>query len=84
MAATKSEFESLTGGRIIEGYSLTEGMMACLVNPLKGRAKLGSIGCRCPTLTRASSTPRRASASCARRGRRARDRRTAVDEGVLA
>jgi long-chain acyl-CoA synthetase len=48
MAATKEEFESLTGGRIIEGYSLTEGMMACLVNPLKGRAKLGSIGLPLP------------------------------------
>ena len=48
MAATKEEFESLTGGRIIEGYSLTEGMMACLVNPLKGRAKLGSIGVPLP------------------------------------
>jgi hypothetical protein len=29
------------GGRIIEGYSLTEGMMACLVNPMKGNAKIG-------------------------------------------
>ena len=48
MAATKDEFESMTGGRIIEGYSLTEGMMACLVNPLKGRAKLGSIGVPLP------------------------------------
>jgi long-chain acyl-CoA synthetase len=48
MAATKEEFERLTGGRIIEGYSLTEGMMACLVNPLKGRAKLGSIGLPLP------------------------------------
>jgi long-chain acyl-CoA synthetase len=48
MAATKAEFESLTGGRIIEGYSLTEGMMACLVNPLRGLAKLGSIGVPLP------------------------------------
>jgi long-chain acyl-CoA synthetase len=48
MAATKDEFESMTGGRIIEGYSLTEGMMACLINPLKGRAKLGSIGIPLP------------------------------------
>ena len=48
MAATKRQFESLTGGRIIEGYSLTEGMMACLVNPLKGRAKIGSIGVPLP------------------------------------
>ena len=37
MAATKERFEALTHGRIIEGYSLTEGMMACLVNPMKGQ-----------------------------------------------
>jgi long-chain acyl-CoA synthetase len=48
MAATKQQFESLTGGRIIEGYSLTEGMMACLVNPMKGNAKIGSIGLPLP------------------------------------
>jgi len=48
MAATKQQFESLTGGRIIEGYSLTEGMMACLVNPMKGEAKIGSIGLPLP------------------------------------
>jgi long-chain acyl-CoA synthetase len=48
MAATKERFESLTHGRIIEGYSLTEGMMACLVNPMKGEAKPGSIGMPLP------------------------------------
>ncbi len=48
MAATRRQFESLTGGRIIEGYSLTEGMMACLVNPMQGRAKIGSIGLPLP------------------------------------
>jgi long-chain acyl-CoA synthetase len=48
MKATKEQFEALTGGRIIEGYSLTEGMMACLVNPLQGRAKVGSIGMPLP------------------------------------
>jgi long-chain acyl-CoA synthetase len=48
MAATKERFEALTHGRIIEGYSLTEGMMACLVNPMKGHAKLGSIGMPLP------------------------------------
>jgi long-chain acyl-CoA synthetase len=50
MAATKQQFEALTGGRIIEGYSLTEGMMACLVNPMKGQAKLGSIGLPLPNV----------------------------------
>jgi long-chain acyl-CoA synthetase len=29
MAETKKQFEAATGARIIEGYSLTEGMMAC-------------------------------------------------------
>ena len=50
MAATKQQFESLTGGRIIEGYSLTEAMMACLVNPMKGNAKIGSIGLPLPNV----------------------------------
>ena len=48
MRATKEQFEALTGGRIIEGYSLTEGMMACLVNPLRGTNKIGSIGLPLP------------------------------------
>lgn len=44
MAETKKQFEALTGARIIEGYSLTEGMMACCVNPVQGTQKIGSIG----------------------------------------
>jgi long-chain acyl-CoA synthetase len=44
MAETKRQFEEKTGARIIEGYSLTEGMMACCVNPVQGTNKLGSIG----------------------------------------
>jgi long-chain acyl-CoA synthetase len=48
MAATKSRFEALTGGRIVEGYSLTEAMMACVVNPLGGAGKLGSVGMPLP------------------------------------
>ena len=58
-----SKFESMTGGRIIEGYSLTEGMMACLVNPLKGRAKLGSIGVPLPDV---DAKHRRCGDGCAR------------------
>jgi long-chain acyl-CoA synthetase len=38
----------LTGARIIEGYSLTEGMMACCVNPVQGIQKIGSIGMPLP------------------------------------
>jgi long-chain acyl-CoA synthetase len=48
MAATKSRFEELSGGRIVEGYSLTEAMMACVVNPLGGTNKLGSVGVPLP------------------------------------
>jgi long-chain acyl-CoA synthetase len=48
MAATKAQFEELTGGRIVEGYSLTEAMMACVVNPLEGINKLGSVGVPLP------------------------------------
>ncbi len=48
MAETKREFERVTGARIVEGYSLTEGMMACCVNPVRGANKLGSIGVPLP------------------------------------
>jgi long-chain acyl-CoA synthetase len=48
MAATKTQFEELTGGRIVEGYSLTEAMMACIVNPLNGVNKSGSVGVPLP------------------------------------
>jgi len=48
LAETKSRFESLTGARIVEGYSLTEAMMALCVNPVKGPNKLGSVGMPLP------------------------------------
>ena len=48
MAETKRRFEAATGARIVEGYSLTEGMMACCVNPVKGKNKIGSIGLPLP------------------------------------
>ena len=48
MAETKRQFEALTGARIVEGYSLTEGMMACCVNPVQGANKIGSIGVPLP------------------------------------
>lgn len=44
----KRKFEEVTGGRVIEGYSLTEAMMACLANPLEGANKAGSIGLPLP------------------------------------
>ena len=48
MADTKRRFESLTGGRLVEGYSLTEGMMALCVNPVQGPNKVGSVGMPLP------------------------------------
>jgi long-chain acyl-CoA synthetase len=48
MAETKRQFEEKTGARIIEGYSLTEGMMACCINPVQGPNKIGSIGMPLP------------------------------------
>ena len=62
MAATKTQFEELTGGRIVEGYSLTEAMMACVVNPLNGsqQSRVGRAF-RCPMSKSRSSTPKPAS-----------------------
>jgi long-chain acyl-CoA synthetase len=48
LAETKQRFEALTGGRIVEGYSLTEAMMALCVNPVSGPNKLGSVGMPLP------------------------------------
>lgn len=41
---TKENFEKLTGSRIVEGYALTESMMAICCTPVEGKYKLGSIG----------------------------------------
>jgi long-chain acyl-CoA synthetase len=48
MAETKKRFEELTGGNIVEGYSLTEASMAVCANPLRGTNKIGSIGMPLP------------------------------------
>jgi long-chain acyl-CoA synthetase len=45
---TKQRFEALTGGRLVEGYSLTEAMMALAVNPVRGPNKPGSVGMPLP------------------------------------
>jgi long-chain acyl-CoA synthetase len=50
MADTKARFEALTGGRIVEGYSLTEAMMALCVNPVEGPNKTGSVGMPLPDI----------------------------------
>jgi len=51
LADTKTRFEAITGGRIVEGYSLTEAMMALCVNPVKGPNKLGSVGMPLPDVS---------------------------------
>jgi len=47
-AETKERFEVLTGGVIVEGYSLTEAQMAVVANPVRGEKKIGSIGLPLP------------------------------------
>jgi long-chain acyl-CoA synthetase len=51
LAETKQRFEALTGGRIVEGYSLTEAMMGLCVNPVDGPNKLGSVGMPLPDVS---------------------------------
>lgn len=48
MADTKQRFEELTGGVIVEGYSLTEAQMAVVANPVRGVKKTGSVGMPLP------------------------------------
>jgi long-chain acyl-CoA synthetase len=48
MSDTKSRFEQLTGGVIVEGYSLTEAQMAVVANPVQGTKKMGSVGIPLP------------------------------------
>jgi long-chain acyl-CoA synthetase len=48
MAETKHRFEALTGGRIVEGYALTESMVAAVISPVHGAHKPGSVGMPLP------------------------------------
>ena len=48
LAEVKNRFETLTGGRVVEGYGLTESMMAAVVTPLHGPYKPGSVGIPLP------------------------------------
>ncbi|TSA47985.1 MAG: AMP-dependent synthetase [Deltaproteobacteria bacterium] len=48
LAETKRRFEALTGGRIVEGYALTETTMAACVTPYLGKWKEGSTGMPLP------------------------------------
>jgi long-chain acyl-CoA synthetase len=45
---TKEQFEKLTGGKVFEGYGLSEAPTATHCNPLNGANKTGSIGMPLP------------------------------------
>lgn len=45
---TKRQFEELTGGKLVEGFGLTEAHAATHANPLRGVNKAGSIGLPLP------------------------------------
>jgi long-chain acyl-CoA synthetase len=44
MRETKDKFEALTGGKLVEGYGLSEAPTATHCNPLFGEVRAGSIG----------------------------------------
>ncbi len=48
MKQTKEHFEQLTGGRIVEGYGLSEAPTATHCNPVKNENRMGSIGLPLP------------------------------------
>jgi long-chain acyl-CoA synthetase len=48
LAETRQRFEALTGGVVMEGYSLTEAQMAVIANPALGPKKTGSVGMPLP------------------------------------
>lgn len=50
MRETKERFESLTGGKLVEGYGLSEAPTATHCNPLNGEVRTGSIGVPLPDI----------------------------------
>lgn len=50
MLETIKRWESVTGARIVEGYALTESILAATVSPLKGPQKPGSVGTPLPDI----------------------------------
>ena len=46
--AVAEKFESMTGGRLVEGYGLTETSPVTHINPVYGKRKFGSIGLPIP------------------------------------
>ena len=48
MAETHKRFTEVTGARVIEGYALTESLLAATIWPLEGPTKVGSVGVPLP------------------------------------
>ncbi len=48
MVETMTRWEQVTGARILEGYALTESVLAATVSPLAGPRKPGSVGTPLP------------------------------------
>ncbi len=48
LVETKTKFEKLTGGKLVEGYGLTESHVATHANPINGKNPPGSIGLPLP------------------------------------
>jgi len=47
-AEVQESFEKLTGGKLVEGYGLSEASPVVLVNPIHGYRKIGTIGVPIP------------------------------------
>jgi long-chain acyl-CoA synthetase len=48
MLETKQRYERVTGGRIVEGYAMTESMLATVATPTHGLYKPGAVGIPMP------------------------------------
>ncbi|TAM78582.1 MAG: long-chain fatty acid--CoA ligase [Chloroflexota bacterium] len=48
-AAVQDGFEALTGGRLVEGYGLTEASPVTHANPIHGERRLGTVGLPMPS-----------------------------------
>ena len=48
LAETKQRYEKATGGRIVEGFGMTELMMATITTPIQGLYKPGAVGIPVP------------------------------------
>ncbi|MFP4320996.1 MAG: long-chain-fatty-acid--CoA ligase [Anaerolineales bacterium] len=48
--ATKAEFERLSGGKLVEGFGMSEAPVATHANPLNGENRTGSIGLPMPDM----------------------------------